>query len=346
MKRDIKKLPNTLNTIKAEIKTGDLSKDFIAFYDKMVLLIPNYNTSKNYATAKTHLLPFLELKGYGELISFEEMDITFLEEFVSYLEKEKKQHVNYIHEHIKCIRAIWMRACKQKIVSKDIYPFGHGNFTPPAVIRTKKERLTEEEIVKFSAVDCKTKFQESYKRKSKKSVEGIEFHAQQMFLLSYHCQGVRVCDTLTLRVKDTLNGVVDYQMQKTSEIVGIKMKPAIKQILGYYITKNSKPDDYVFPLMPIEAQKMDKKDKPFKQLISSKTSLINAALKEVAREAGIKKPVTNHITRNSYASALYDKTGGNIMMVKKALRHKKIATTERYLADISDAELDKVNELI
>ena len=71
---------------------------------------------------------------------------------------------------------------------------------------------------------------------------------------------------------------------------------------------------------------------------------VNLKLKEASEKAGLKKVVTNHILRHSFASNLLEK-GADIFTVQKLLRHKNLKTTLIYLhADIE--RLRKAIELI
>jgi len=65
---------------------------------------------------------------------------------------------------------------------------------------------------------------------------------------------------------------------------------------------------------------------------------IDAMLKLYAKRAGIKKRVHPHMTRHTFATDLYRKTG-NLKIVQKAMGHSYIDTTSIYL-HLVDGELE------
>ena len=54
------------------------------------------------------------------------------------------------------------------------------------------------------------------------------------------------------------------------------------------------------------------------------------------KQAGITRPFSIHSLRHKFATRLYRKTG-DLYLVRRALRHRQIATTEIYVRVVDDA---------
>lgn len=102
----------------------------------------------------------------------------------------------------------------------------------------------------------------------------------------------------------------------------------------WIIGKREKTDmDYFIPMMEIPKKILDKyKNETFKngKLLPVKTSnIINPHLKEIAEICGIKKHLTFHLSRHTFATLAMSK-GVSLESVSKMLGHKNIKTTQIY----------------
>lgn len=67
---------------------------------------------------------------------------------------------------------------------------------------------------------------------------------------------------------------------------------------------------------------------------------MNAYLKELADICGIKKTLTTHVARHSFASQICLSQGVPIETVSKAMGHRNISTTQRY-AKVTNEKVDR-----
>jgi len=99
--------------------------------------------------------------------------------------------------------------------------------------------------------------------------------------------------------------------QKSDEAVIVPILPAAKVILARYRGNiRALANDTVFP--KISNQK------------------VNAYLKEIAKDLGIKKTLTFHVARHTFATTVTLSNGVPIETVSKMLGHTKISTTQIY----------------
>ncbi len=89
------------------------------------------------------------------------------------------------------------------------------------------------------------------------------------------------------------------------------------------------------------------KDAPFFASSITKKHLTKRALQYACersfRKAGIRNDLSIHSLRHTYAAILYKKSGYNLRLVQKQLRHSSIKTTEVY-AHVVDPDLDRAVE--
>jgi len=72
------------------------------------------------------------------------------------------------------------------------------------------------------------------------------------------------------------------------------------------------------------------------------TTSVNGTIRNAAKKAGIKKPVSCHILRHSLASALVDKNV-NLLQIQKLLGHESLAVTSIYTHTNMEALSEAVN---
>lgn len=149
----------------------------------------------------------------------------------------------------------------------------------------------------------------------------IEARDKAMIELAY-AAGLRVSELCNLKIKDLhidMQYVQVYGKGNKERIVPIGEK-AIDSI-EYYL-KNSRPllvkqhTDYLF-LSAIKGQPMSRQ-------------AFDVILKEKTLKCGIKKPISPHKLRHSFASHLL-KNDVDLRIIQELLGHESISTTERYI---------------
>lgn len=179
----------------------------------------------------------------------------------------------------------------------------------------RKEKLTKEEI---------------------ESIEKIEAFndtdiSRDMFLFSYYSKGIRFENCLFFKRADIVDGRLIIRANKGGKFITVKIHPRLQGIIDKY-----PQGPFLFPFVksePITA----------KQKVSVKgtyNTIVNRNLKVVAALAGIKKALTFHIARHSFAYQMKGVTD-SIHVIKDSLGHSKTSTTEEYLESLMDERLDK-----
>jgi len=129
------------------------------------------------------------------------------------------------------------------------------------------------------------------------------------FLFSCFC-GLRFSDMESLTWNHITEEAICIRMKKTNKEVTIPLIPQTKKLLDKY-----KPNQYQL-----------KGEKIFPTISNQKT---NDYLKEVGKLAGIKKTITTHIGRHTFAT-MHISAGTHMLNLRDLLGHHDIAMTEIY----------------
>lgn len=340
--RDDKKA--SIDSLVLKIKNKGTSDSFLEYAkaEAEELAELGRSNAKHYMTFCNKFEAFLESVGRKD-ISFSELSPAIISEFESFLKKEtneilkkeeKRLHPNYIRALLVKFRALVNKAIGKGLIQADKYPF--RNHPIPKEVETRKEALDESEINSIIALDYP---------------EGCWlWHTKNAFLFSFYCAGIRVGDLLQLRWRNLKDeGTrLEYVMGKNHKQRNYPLMPQAKAILAQYRTSESKPSDYIFPLLDssakyakdsdVDTMPVELKKQLFSQ-IYSKNALLNKNLKKIASDAGISKVLSFHISRHSFASLAREKAVPS-KVVQEALAHSSLSTTERYLHSFSTEEVD------
>lgn len=257
-------------------------------------------------------------------IPIKKIDTDFLESLYNYCRKNGNMYSTINHK-FKKLSTIFNEAIRSKIINQNDNPF--IGFKEMKSEKTKRAKLTEDELNKIRELELKS---------------GSKiWHAKNIFLLQFNLAGMRVSDILTLKYQDIIDDRVTYEMNKTGHIQSLKLNAEAKDILEFYIRKNAKKTDYVFPFIP----NLDLPLAIILKKIKSTTVVVNINLKKIAKMVGIEKSLSTHVARHTFASIASRKVK-DIMVVSKLLGHSSVVTTQGYIASLSDKEIDSALEKI
>jgi len=122
--------------------------------------------------------------------------------------------------------------------------------------------------------------------------------------------------------------------------VSIPVKPVVQAILDKYPRSVNSP--YIFP--PLKRKSTRTKEQ-LVAAISSVNAITSTYLKKVAKIAGIDKPIHMHSARHSFALIAL-RSGVSHGVIQSGLKHKKGATTDRYLKELDPEFLDSAFDAV
>jgi site-specific recombinase XerD len=330
----------TSGILKRKVDKRDIAeksrKDFLLYIEEVA---KKKFERKQIRTNEKYTILLKKLKAFrkDKSLPMDELTTSLLKDFQQYLQKEGC-HQNYIHVNLNALRTIIQKDAirEDKILSPEKNPFIW--FKMPKILPTKKEKLDILEVQKMELLELE-------------SSDSL-FHIRNAFIFSLYNAGIRIGDLLQLKwinIRD--NGRLEYYMGKTGKERSIKLLPQALKILKIYEPSKEKETDYIFPFLDNKAQYAEltspedfQKTSPellallYKKL-ESKASVYNRDLKTIAEKAGIKKNLSSHIARHSFADIARKKV--DVYEIKMMLGHSSIKITETYLKSLDNDAMDE-----
>lgn len=332
----------SIASIQKAIQKKEVSESFLQYAkDKVEEDKPKeaLGTYRQYASLINKLEAFMASERMDD-ISFNDVNLAFLNKFESYLGRSESQrydgrklHKNTIAGNLKRLRKIIRQALKEGLIPVQNNPF--INFSIKE-IRTNKDKLTEEEVDAIISLDLP---------------EGsVIWHTRNAFLFSFYNAGMRAGDVLQLRWKNVEAGRLNYQMGKNHKVRDNQLVVGAVAILDYYNTEGVKESDYVFPFLDSKAEWArasykgvetldDELKKALFNQVASRNVILNRNLKKIAELAGIGKNISFHIARHTFANMAM-KEGLSASKIQGLLAHSSVKTTENYMGNFSSKETD------
>lgn len=269
-------------------------------------------TSETYTTAFNSLRQFRKEKD----VMLDEFDSELMQAYEAHL-TQKGLIPNSISFHMRILRATYNRAVERGI-TEDKRPFRH---VYTGIDKTMKRAVDIKTMRKIKDCDLSTSPAAEY--------------ARNMFLLSFYLRGMSFVDMAYLKKTDLRYGHITYRRRKTGQLLKIKWTAEMQRILSKYPPNES---DYLLPIITNQ-------NGSHLSQYRSKHYKINAALKIVAKEIGLKMPLTLYCSRHSWASIAKQK-GIPIGVISDGLGHNSELTTQIYLSNLDTSAVDKANSLI
>lgn len=217
------------------------------------------------------------------------------------------------------LKTIFKRAHRDGVVkTKALEDYGLRHLSD----KSHKKALPVEDIQKMEAAELDTK----------------DAFWRDLFLLSYHLRGMNMADLADLATDGVRGDRVEYGRRKTGRFFSIKINAKAKAILERYNTGAAL-------VLPILKEQHRTEGQRRNRLIAVNTEA-NKALRRIAKEIGLSEQgdrLSFYSARHSYATH-HENSGTNIRVIQKLLGHSDIRTTERYLKEHTDPELDRADE--
>lgn len=298
---------------------------FVNLFEKEIKVFSD-NDQVSYAMSMGNALSALrDFKSDLDKYSFENIDFQFLSDFENFLRK-RGANDGGIGVYMRNIRTIYNKAINFKVVQPQFYPFREFKISKFKK-RNIRKALTEIEFKSLLDFDIST-------------IPAAK-NARFLYIFSFYARGMNFTDLAELRWSDLDHLNFSYTRNKTDVFLKVKLPnlPIIDEIFNFYKTYRPYDTSFIFPIL---AKDLDQYTA--EQLRARKDSVrcyYNKQLKEILKAAEIEKNITFYTARHTFATTALRKDV-NINIIKQSLGHKKISTTESYLDDFLDSEVDQV----
>ncbi|PRY52725.1 site-specific recombinase XerD [Arcticibacter pallidicorallinus] len=260
-----------------------------------------WSTLKHYYVTQRYLVKFIQKQFKSADLYLHELDYKFIYDFETFLrnhkpvDHQKPLNNNGVMKHIIRVKKMVHLAIQLEWISKN--PFANYKLK---IQKVNREHLSEKEL---------------------KTMENKVFDIDRIDMIRdlfvFCCYtGLTYVDVINLK-HDNIVEAADGEMwvrtcrQKTDIPVNTPLLPKAVEILKKYKdNQRALLTNTIFPV--VSNQK------------------VNAYLKEIAEVCGIKKNITFHLARHTFATTVTLSNGVPIETVSKMLAHTKIATTQIY----------------
>jgi site-specific recombinase XerD len=294
---------------------NDANKSILDMFDehntRMEKLIGkdfSFRTLQRYKTTKKHLAAFISSSNKVKDFPVKDIEIQFINAFIYYLKTELNLSHNSALKYLAYLKKIVRIAFSNGWMEKD--PFYNFKLKVQSIDR---EFLTKDEIIKIMEKDF--------------SIPRIE-HVRDVFLFSCYT-GLAYVDVEKLTMDDIVRGIdgnlwIKIKRTKTKTLSSIPLLSVAQKLVEKY-------EDVHNPkrkLLPVYSNQR-----------------VNGYLKEIADCCDIKKNLTFHMARHTFATTITLTNGVPIESVSKMLGHRSIKTTQHY-AKILDEKLSEDMNLL
>jgi integrase/recombinase XerD len=267
-----------------------------------------------YKQSQTTLHNYIPEKyGLPDLL-MDQVNYEFINGYDLYLKKTLNLHKNTINKYHSRLRTVLLKALAEGIVTKQPY----ANFKL-VTQKTDREFLSQEDLTKVVIKDLS----------HNKSLDKV----RDLFVFSCYT-GLRFQDAQNLTLDNLTiynkKAFLRFTQEKTGRAIDIPLLPAAKKIIDKY--KNEPERKILNKLLPkISNQK------------------VNSYLKVISDLVDLKKTLTHHMARHTFATTICLNNGMPMEDVSKLLGHSNLKTTAIYgriTQDRLQKSMEKINKKI
>jgi len=283
-----------------EDERGKSLLDLITYHNTSMHTSLRIGTMKNYYSSERCIKLFLEEELDVEDILLKKLNYGFIVDFEQYLRRYKPTTRmgcanNGAMKHMERLKKMSKLAVKLEWLEKDPFINFKLRFE-----KTERHFLTERELQLIEETIFKVPSTQ---------------HIKDLFIFACYT-GLSFIDVHELKRDHLVMGIdgndwLYTKRTKTDEPLKIPLLPKAKEILDKY--KDEQDMVSAGRLLPIYSNQM-----------------MNRVLKDIAIACGIRKKITFHVARHTFATAITLSNGVPLETVSKLLGHTKLSTTQIY----------------
>jgi site-specific recombinase XerD len=255
--------------------------------------------------------------GKNEYLSFEEIDVRWLNRFISYLQKSGLK-ANTVNFYTRILRAVYNRAWKESVPGANpLSPFRNITINN---VKTVKRAIDNNSIqlIAHAQIENNAKLELS----------------RDLFLFSYYSRGMSFVDMAFLKSSNISDDAIYYSRSKTGQPLRIKIVEPLQQLINKY----SNNGEYILPILRSGSKSLYTRYR-------SGLKRHNHCLKLLSESLNLPVPLTSYVARHSWAT-IARKNGIPVSVISEGLGQSSEKITYTYLAALDPSVLDAANEHI
>lgn len=271
-------------------------------------------TLKNYFTTEKYLKKFLQIERKTDDINLEDLNYAFILDFENFLRMNVAQLQarpltnNGVMKHLERLKKLLNLAQKLEWIARD--PFVKFSLK---FIKTERPYLTQKEV----NILINSDFENSSLNKTR-----------DVFIFACYT-GLSYIDVKNLTKDNIVRGIdgsnwIYASRKKTDQPVKIPILDTAEEIIKKY-KQEMRSDDRLLPVFSNQK--------------------INEYLKKIAKKSKIKKNLTFHCARHTFATTITLSNGVPLETVSKLLGHSKLSTTQIYAKVLENKISDDIGNL-
>ncbi len=257
-------------------------------------------TYKKYQESYKHLADFIKWKHKRNDVQLKSLKGAFLDDYSYFLKVEKNMAQSTLNKAIQRFRKVIKYAISQDYLTKDPFMLYKPKTVKKEVVFLSREELSKLEHMEFE-------------------MERLE-RIRDMFVFCCYT-GLGFKEMANLKKEDIsveFDGKlwIHVKRQKTNRTYKIPMLPKAREIMAKY---QDETQELVLPRI--------------------QNQHFNAYLKEIAILCGIKKHLTHHIARKTFATTVLLYNDVPMEIVSKLLGHSKLQTTQDHYGQVVEQRI-------
>lgn len=290
---------------------------------------------------------FIQLK-YDKQITLSNINRSIVDEYVTYLIKEKEVKAVTINKYLNCIIQAVNYAKENGQITLSIAQSIVDNVRPSNKKTTYSPDVDDEGEVKYLS-EKQLQYFIDYVPKSNRASRTYEI--KDVFLFSFYTCGLRISDIVTLEWKniDYVKRVINKTQVKTKRKG--KLAPRLSSQAIEILKKweeSKKNNRFVFDFLPANFVFGKDHEKELKMKINSATRVINQSLNHIGKEIGLPFSLSIHVARHTFCVMALS-CSMSLHIVSQLMGHATIQATEKtyakYLEKTVNEELSKLDKI-
>ncbi len=257
-------------------------------------------------------------------VTFTEFTDTFLNGLIKFW-RDNQISGNTVRHRVLVFESVFRDAVKRNLAKGNPFAFIDLKET-----KVRKKKLTVEELAKLAELPV--------------TPGSGRFHARSYFMIQFYLRGLRVSEVLTLKRENVRleNGepiYIELTSQKTGELMAIRLHATAQKWVKPYLSSKT---PFLLPFLrwvPNPKSTPDENTLDLLKRLANGRSLITYHLAKLETLLGFTKKLRSHMARHTFADQA-DKKITDKRKISEMLGHRDFKTTQIYLSDLRDDELD------